>query len=55
MVLKGLFPWGEVLLETVQEDFFGWGIPDNEGKDGRERGRLDANCLDHEGDVLHVG
>ena len=54
MVLKGIFPWGKVLLESVQKDLF---LKRNIVHIGerwkREEGLPNANCLDPEGDVLH--
>jgi hypothetical protein len=56
LVLKGVFPWGKVLLESVQKDFF---LKRNIVQIGerwkREEGLQNANCLDHERDVLHFG
>ncbi len=56
MVLKGVFPWGKVLLESVQRDFF---LKRNIVQIGerwkREEGLPNGNYLDHEGDVLHFG
>lgn len=56
MVLKGVFPWGKVLLESVQKDFF---LKRNIVQIGerwkREEGLPNGNYLDHEGDVPHFG